>query len=275
MVNSEFMTSRRDGIDLTVYHCGMEICKSGHYFGPAVRDHYLIHYVLDGQGTFQVDGQIYKLKKNQGFLICPKVITFYQADTENPWTYTWIGFKGVKAEQYLRYANIHRQQPIFSYYKGDYIERCFHDMIQSSKPDLASEIRLQGLLYMLLSELVENADRSNFTKENQRDLYIKKAIQFIEMNFSREITITHVAEHLGLNRSYFSTLFKEALSVSPQEFLIKYRIDKAAELMVETSLSISEVSRSVGYNDPLAFSKIFRKIKGYSPTGYKQQQTSI
>jgi YesN/AraC family two-component response regulator len=58
--------------------------------------------------------------------------------------------------------------------------------------------------------------------------------------------------------------------MSPQEFLIRYRMDKASEFMLTNSLSISEISRSVGYEDPLAFSKIFKKIKGASPREFRE-----
>jgi mannose-6-phosphate isomerase-like protein (cupin superfamily) len=66
--------------DLNMYHCGTEDCAPGHDYGPAVKDHYLIHYILDGKGTFHVGEKIYQLGKGQGFLICPNVITYYQAD---------------------------------------------------------------------------------------------------------------------------------------------------------------------------------------------------
>lgn len=271
MVTSEFMTNRRDGIDLTVYQCGMEICKPAHYYGPAVRDHYLIHYILNGQGTFHVDGKKYRLGRNQGFLICPNVITYYEADKLEPWIYTWVGFQGIKAEQYLKYANLTRENPVFQYDRGPFMRDCFSEMIESSKLKRSSEIRLQGLLYMFLSELIETSDQGNNLKENQKDMYVKKSIQFIEMNYSRDITVCDIAEHLGLNRSYFSALFKEATHTSPQEFLVRYRVNKAVELMKQVNLSISEISRSVGYNDPLTFSKIFKKVKGSSPRKYREE----
>jgi AraC-like DNA-binding protein len=272
MIISEFIANKRDGIDLSVYHCGMEICKNDHYFGPAVRNHYLIHYILDGEGTFQVGGKVFYLKKNQGFLICPEVVTFYKANSKNPWKYAWVGFNGIKAEQYLKSANLSSNNPIFTYSEGDYIEKCFEQMLQSAHLKFSSETRLQGFLYLFLSELIEKNACENLTRENQRDLYIKKAIQFIEANYSRDISINQIASYLGINRSYFSTLFKAVLKVSPQEFLIKFRMDKAASLISSSSLSISEVSRSVGYDDPLAFSKIFKKLKSCAPREYKNNE---
>jgi AraC-like DNA-binding protein len=271
MVISHFELNEKAGIDLSVWHCGMEKCKNGHYFGPAVRDHFLIHYILNGTGSFQVDGKVYTLHENQGFLICPGVVTFYQADNENPWTYAWVGFSGIKAEQYLKDANLSRSNPIFTYDEGDFIKQCFEKMLKASQLKLASEIRLQGLLCIFLSELIEKAASKNIDINNQKKLYVKKAVQFVEANYSRDFSIKQLADYLGLNRSYFSTLFKDILNTSPQEFLIRFRMEKASSLLAHSSLSISEVSRSVGYDDPLAFSKIFKKIYGCSPKEHKNK----
>jgi len=90
------------------------------------------------------------------------------------------------------------------------------------------------------------------------------------MNYSRDISVMELARHIGLDRSYLCSLFKEYLKVSPREYLIKYRMDKACELMKNPSLSISDVARSVGYSDPLGFSKMFKKVKGCSPKAYRE-----
>ena len=79
---------------LTVYFCGKEECQPGHYFGPAVRPHYLIHVILQGKGIFQRNGVTYTLKRGDAFLIPPMESTYYQADQEDPWSYAWVGFDG-------------------------------------------------------------------------------------------------------------------------------------------------------------------------------------
>ena len=100
-------------VDLSLCFCGMEICESSYGFGPAIREQYLIHYVLDGKGTYSVGNKTYNIKKNQGFLIYPNELTYYEADKYDPWTYIWVGFNGIKAEQYLNYANLDNKNLIF------------------------------------------------------------------------------------------------------------------------------------------------------------------
>ncbi len=79
---------------LEIYFCGREQCAAGHSFGPAVRPHYLIHFILSGQGRYHVNGDIHHLQAGDAFLIYPGETTFYEADEKNPWEYAWIGFGG-------------------------------------------------------------------------------------------------------------------------------------------------------------------------------------
>lgn len=256
--------------DLTVYHYGKEVCKPSHSYGPALRDHFLVHYILSGKGRFYVDGKMYELHKDQGFLICPNVISYYEASSIDPWVYSWVGFKGIKAETYLKLANLDRNNPIFTY-NGDVIRNCFNDILESNSYKYGFELRLQGLISVFLSELIEARGVNNIQLDNYKEIYIKRSLQFIETNYSHSISVSDLADFIGLNKNYFSTFFKENLGVSPQEYIIRFRVNKACELLRNRELSISEISRSVGYIDPLGFSKIFKRVKGVSPKAYREK----
>ena len=258
--------------ELNMYQCGTQNCEPGHFWGPAVRDHFLIHYILDGKGRYCYDNKVYQLQKGQGFLICPDKITYYQADMEDPWTYSWIGFHGLKAEAYLKKALLTADNPIFTYDKDDSIAKCFNEMITAKKYQKGREIRLLGYLYIFLSILVEESANDRFVdySSNRKELYIKKTIEFIEMNYSRKISISDIAAYIGLDRSYLGSIFKHQLNTSLQDFLVNYRINKGCELMKNKDLAIGDIARSVGYEDPLLFSKIFRKINGIPPREYRK-----
>lgn len=85
--------------DIQLSYCGYAECEPLHTFGPATRPHYLVHFILDGQGNYQIGGKNYRLHKNQGFLIPANQLTTYQADEQEPWTYIWIGIRGRKSVQ--------------------------------------------------------------------------------------------------------------------------------------------------------------------------------
>ena len=83
------------------------------------------------------------------------------------------------------------------------------------------------------------------------DYYIKEAINFIEQNFQNDISIEDVAAVCGINRSYLGRIFRTSTGHSPQEFLIHYRMTKAAELLKLTTLSIGDIGSAVGYENAL------------------------
>lgn len=257
--------------DMNMYSCGIEDCKSGHAWGPAVRDHYIIHYVLGGMGRFTVDNATYTLVKNDGFLICPGTIVHYQADREDPWSYAWVGFNGFRASSCLKQAGLDNRNPVFRYEKDDFLRECLMRMIGTKQLTRGKEIRLLGLLYEFLSQLVEAADVKLIENDNKKEEYVRKALDYIRMNYSRKITVAQIARYTGLDRSYLYSLMNEFVNVSPQEYLICFRMEKAVELMLTTSLNIGGIARSVGYEDPLMFSKVFKKVKGLPPREYKKK----
>lgn len=256
--------------DMNMYRCGIEDCKSGHSWGPAVRDHYIIHYVLGGKGSFTVGNTSYELSGNDGFLICPGTIVYYQADSTEPWSYGWVGFNGLKAAAYLKQAGLDAQNPVFRYEKDGFLRDCLMRMIDTKQLTKGKEIMLLGLLYEFVSQLVETADNKLLGKNNSKEAYVRKAMDYISMNYSRKITIAEIARHIGLDRSYLYSLFQEFLNVSPQDYLISFRMERACELMQSASLSIGSIACSVGYEDPLLFSKVFKKFKGLPPSEYKR-----
>lgn len=103
------------------------------------------------------------------------------------------------------------------------------------------------------------------------DYYMKEAICFIEQNFQNGITIEDIANVCGINRSYFGKIFRKSVGKSPQEFLMNYRMAKAAELLKLTTLSIADIGNAVGYENQLHFSRAFKNIYGVSPRAWRNQ----
>ena len=260
--------------DLNMYRCGIEDCAPGYSWGPALRDHYIIHYILDGKGTYTVNNHTYELTKGQGFLICPNTRIFYQADSQNPWSYGWVGFHGVKAKSYLDMAGISEKNPVFAYDKDDSLNKILQMMINTKNLYKSKEIVLLGYLYQFLGMLIENAPPSCAKPEPSYQNHIKKALEFIAMNYSQKIEISDISSYIGLDRSYLYSLFVKHLNISPKDYLIRFRMQKATELIRNNNLTIGEVSRSVGYDDPLLFSKMFKKIYGQSPSQYRKNLIS-
>ena len=98
---------------------------------------------------------------------------------------------------------------------------------------------------------------------------VDQGLNFIENNYHKIITINDIANHIGISRSYLTSIFKKRLDISPKEYLINFRLNKACGLLKTTNLSVSNIALKVGYNDPLTFSKIFKRSYNVSPSNYR------
>lgn len=257
--------------DVYLCYCGYAKCEPGHSFGPSVRPNYLIHYILKGKGMYRIAKKEYNLKAGYGFLIEPRIQTFYQADNEEPWTYIWIGFDGNNAKHYLNDIGLSQQQPIFECAYTSELKQVVLDMLKNNTSTTTHRFLLQGLLYEFFSIITRDIHISAPAFSDGENPYILQAVEFIQNNYSFPIHVTDIANYVCINRSYLYTLFKTHLGVSPQDYLANYRISQATELLTMTDLSIESIALSCGYTDPLIFSKVFKIKKGLTPSRYRKE----
>ena len=257
--------------DLHINNFGHSVTKPCHKFGPAVRSFYLVHYILDGQGEFFVNGNCYKLSKGQGFLIEPDYQTVYMSDSINPWTYVWTGFSGKKAKEILNSIGICQDFPIFSCEEDLHPEKYVMDMLRHNSASSDDQYRQIAMLYLFFSCLAKaNTDKDH--RAPNENLYVAHAIRYIQNHYSESLQIEELARYVGLNRSYLSTLFKKHTGLSPIKYLQTFRLTKAAHLLSMTQLSIASIAFSCGYQEPEAFCKAFRQLSGISPSKYRVQE---
>jgi AraC family transcriptional regulator of arabinose operon len=150
-----------------------------------------------------------------------------------------------------------------------------HKILDTSELTFANEIKRVGYLYEILSTLIEMQNTIRTIKKNQYDYsidtYVDYALQYIKLNYD-SIKVQDIADYIGINRSYLTTIFKKQLHVSPQEYLMRYRLNIAANQLATTSLSIQEIATDIGYHNPLTFSKIFKQEFGVSPKHYREEK---
>lgn len=266
--------TKKESTDLNVCQFGIEYCEPLHSYGPAVRDHFLIHCVLDGKGIFNCLNKQFRIEKGQGFLIYPGVVTFYQADEHEPWSYAWIGFQGVKAEYYLKSAGLSGNSPVFGFKDPERVSGIIKKMLSASIIDTHGELVILSGLYDFLAFLVEEEGENQKAKQDRSELYIRKTVEYMEKNYSRRLKIDDIAKAIGLDRSYLGAIFKNGVNMTLKEFLTVFRMNRACELLEDNKLTIGDVARSVGYDDPLLFSKVFKNVKGVSPSRFRISITS-
>lgn len=254
--------------------------EPSHGIGPSVHEYYLIHTVLDGKGTFECNGVSYPCKKGDAFFIFPGILFRYQADSSDPWHYTWVALQGDTIFSYLAKIGVTEERPVL--YTTDVstahelFRRIRFSFRQSAYPEMEN-LEASGWMRLLLHHFgVANADPIRFPDRDlptMIDRQVEHAIRWISLQYPQQISIQHIASTLGYHRAHLSKAFRAKTGYSPKQYLMKVRLKKAQELLLG-NLTIDQISSSVGFNDALYFSKQFRKEFGMSPTDYRNVATS-
>ncbi|MEG1632385.1 MAG: AraC family transcriptional regulator [Hydrogenoanaerobacterium sp.] len=265
-----FKPKIRENIGLAVYNCGFEKCEGGYTWGPALRDHFLIHYVTAGHGEYKVDGKTYDIHSGMMFAVFESSVVSYTADKRDPWEYYWVGFNGADAERLLTLSPLCRESPVLDVCENEVFRTDLLKIYKSAGSAPADEARMVGHLYLFISHLI--ALSQSLSKHfSSAALYIEKALKFISYNYANKIEISDIAGKVGVSRSHLYRIFIKQLAMSPNEYLAKFRINEACALLRNSALSIGEIANSVGYDDPLYFSRVFKKYKGIAPSHYVEQ----
>lgn len=103
---------RKSLVSLSVYNCGAQKCPPSYVWGPGVRDHYLIHYIVSGKGTFCAEDVQYPLEAGDCFLARPGQKIWYRADIRSPWEYVWVGFAGADAAAIVTATDFSPEEPV-------------------------------------------------------------------------------------------------------------------------------------------------------------------
>jgi len=265
-------TAGHQTTDLYLSYCGIQSCLETHSYGPASRSEYLIHFITRGRGYLQIDDKEYVLTANQAFLIPPQVQTFYYADAVDPYVYTWVGFNGTKVPDYLAQTDLSPMQPVCDLnVPAAEFQTLIDDILQVKELTLPNELKRVGYLYRILSLLIYSSQSNTPRKTTLNypsDTYAEYAMQYIKHHYSR-ITVNDISEYVGINRSYLHSIFKKKLNMSPQEYLISYRLNIVETLLLKTDLSITDIALQTGYNDSSSLSKAFKKQYGYPPSSLR------
>lgn len=267
------LTNNLDGITsnrpIVLYHCGHEQCKPSHSYGPAIRPHYIIHYVLHGQGIYCVDGKTYHLKGGDGFLIYPGVSTIYTADKHDPWEYCWIGFRGSDIGEILKSCGFSPSNHIFLDQSNGLLWNALKKLIQLFNGRKGNEFTVLSQLYLVFSHMYVN---SSANPKTFHEVHIEKARSYIHNNYAYDIKISDISEFLHIDRTYLYKLFMIYIKSSPQQYLINYRIDISKKLLKESNLSVTEIAYSCGFKDASSFNKHFKRLVNTTPSNYKKQE---
>ena len=261
-------------IDLNLYCCGYGDFKPFR-MKPHIRDQYLIHYVVNGECFFEINNKKYVVEKDHIFVIFPGyLVDYYFFDADRTLSISWVFFDGKEAEKLISGAGISLDNPVMKVLPQFDITPIVLSSIKLLQSEIKSFARVKSYLYQMFANLQDSYLQQNFHKTKMKvdtHVLVQKAINHIEYNYMRPITVNQISKDISIHRTYLFKLFKKHLRMSPEEYLIWYRMKKASELLKTTSLLIKEVAGNVGIADIYYFSSLFKRTFGLSPSRYRNQ----
>lgn len=267
---NSYKVTEKELVSLSVYNVGFQNCDPLYQWGPGIRDHYLIHYVISGKGYYKTKNKTFTLKAGDTFLVYPNTEVLYYADETDPWEYAWVGFTGSDASTILKATDFTKDSPvIFQTPLGDSIHRQLLHIYDARGNKFEHAVEMTGQLYTMLALFMHSASKT--TAQNTTATYVQKGIEYISANYSYNITVEDIADYVGLSRSHLFRSFESILGQSPKEYLTDLRMRQACYLLEHSSLSITAIANSIGFDNSLYFSKTFHKVKGIAPKEYRLQ----
>lgn len=224
------------------------------------RSDYQLIYIESGQFEAEYNGATHHLK--QGFVLYPpntpqKYIDY--VDTKR----IWVHFTGYNIEEIMKDA--HLDCGVYSVSHSPIIQNLLLQLIAEYN-QTKTVSSANGLLLYILYMLGKQVNNSNTAND-----YLQNAITYITANYTKEIHITELANACNLSKSHFMYLFKEELGMTPLEYQQTLRIKDSMSALISSRQNITEIAEQVGYQDPLYFSRVFKKLVGVSPSEYRKQ----
>lgn len=251
--------------DIYPLQYGEQQCDNGYAFGPAARHFYLIHYIYSGQGELHINKKVYKVHAGQYFLIYPRQIAYYKADNDEPWLYRWIEFDGSFSEKMMSVAGFSHDNHVIHDDNG--VGDALKNLIELGWSDFET---IMSRFWPFLASLTKGKLLKK--GENTAETYVSYAKNYIRSNVHKRISVSEVAQFLSIHRSHLARIFQSISGMSTQQFIISFKMDVAAQSLKNSSMTIKEVANSVGYDNQMEFSKLFKKNYKLTPTQWREQE---
>lgn len=232
-----------------------------------------IIYLSEGEGTFIINNRPYLAKKGDILIYNRGILHDEKSNPKNPLKTYFCGIgnlflEGLEEGQLVPDSIspvIHADK--YSYKIENYLSNIFEEC---SSQVLGYETVCRHLLVSLIILVLRIASVKDESVNNNPESLGFKIKEYIDKNYTRDLSLEDIANHVYLSPYYISHIFKKELGLSTINYLINRRVGEAKKLLLTTGLTVEEISSRVGYENVNYFSMLFKKIAGVSPGKFRQ-----
>ncbi|MBO0993104.1 AraC family transcriptional regulator [Bacillus sp. SD088] len=232
--------------------------------------HWLQTYA--GEGIFHFADREFRLTPGKAVFLTPYTPHFYYSDhnADVLWSTWYMTFSGAAIDQILNalnmnYSAIYEETDAFSFTSMQK-----EMLVKIDESDQYLEYESSSDLYHFLLMLKKYGKTNSKLSISQSYRKIKPIVEWLELNYSRNIGLLEISERAKVSSQRLNTLFHDAFGISPYSFLVQLRIREAKRLLItDTTLTLEEITNSVGFNSVSHFVSTFKKREGITPSVYR------
>lgn len=252
---------------------------SSHYKLPtwwrSGRPDWQLLYVASGKAHFYIKGKEVIVTAGNMVLYQPKQEMHYEYFGKDKPEVYWVHFTGGQVRSILKRHDVPMDNNVFYAGNSPTYGYLFKEMILELQ---TCRVGYETLLSMYLEQLFVLVQRSRLDKSPVVSSHLQEemgiARRYFQEHYNEDINIEEYALSRNMSVSYFLKKFKEVTTKSPMQYILGIRISNAVSLLESTDYNVTEISTIIGYDNPLYFSRIFKKQKGVSPSDYRKQLSS-
>lgn len=232
--------------------------------------YFVVEYYLGGKGSILIGEKEYELKNGTFLAFPPGVAHHYKTNPEDTLEHIFLAIIGTEIKSLLAKCGLENGGTI----QTENPQRALDTFMQIMETGLENTDFSQELcsnyLRVIMLELASQNIRKKMKTSKSFQTY-RQCKRYIDENFSEIFAINEVAAKCGINFRYMSRLFKKHAKISPHNYVMRLKLNKAGRLLLTTELPIKTIAKAVGFEDPFHFSRNFRNHHGLSPSHYRER----
>ncbi|MBR3943337.1 MAG: helix-turn-helix transcriptional regulator [Clostridia bacterium] len=259
----------------------LKINNSGYYridSGPIVvtdhpegRNDYQLLYIAAGQGYFYFDDTETIVTKGNMVLYRPGDQQVYYYNASDKTEVYWVHFTGAEVETYLAHYGLPEDEQVFFTGTSPDYQRIYNQIIQEMQLRRANYEELLTLLLCHIFLLINRYHTEGMYAGTDVMNEIERAAHYFNDHYTKDICIEEYARSRAMSKSWFIHCFKKIMKITPMQYIVSLRLSAAKNFLERTDKNVTEISYAVGYDNPLYFSRLFKKHVGLSPLAYKKR----
>ena len=241
-----------------------------HTYRPEGRRDYQLLYVASGKAYFTVCGEEKLLQAGNMVIYHPRESQNYIYYGDDLPEIYWIHFTGSDVAEILAHYGI-SEHIFFSGTSEQYAQLFYQIITELQRCRIGYAELLAMYLRQILVQVRRSMESDPVVKESAIGEEMSQALEYFHRHYMENISIADYAQSRSMSVSWFLRCFKQRTRQSPMQYITMLRINNAVNLLNNTSCNVTQIASMVGYENPLYFSRIFRKVKGVSPSQYRKK----